>query len=306
MITRVEEILTRVKNSDKRYKMVLACADSGSALETVSQAKKSGLADTILVGNRDAILKKAEDINLDISDFQIEHINDDPQEVVNHSLEMIKAGEADVIMKGQVATRTVLKGVLNKKFGFRTGRTLSHIGVFNVPGEERVLIISDAAVNILPDLKKKREILINAVGVAHALDIARPKVAMLSYIEEASDPTVSSTADADFLAKMSKIGAFQDCVVEGPYSLDVALSPDAAKIKGVEGEVAGCADVLITHDIGMGNVLYKALLLWCKPTIAGVLVGAKIPVVLTSRSDSMSTKLNSIALSVMCAMHNPK
>ena len=303
MITRVEEILTRVKNSDRKYKMVLACADSASALETVFQAKKSGIAETILVGDRDAILQKAEDINVDISDFQIEHIKDDPQEVVNHSLEMIKSGDADIIMKGQVATRTVLKGVLNRKFGFRTGRTLSHIGVFNVPGEERVLIISDAAVNILPDLKKKREILINAVGVAHALDITRPKVAMLSYIEEASDPSVPSTADADFLAKMSKIGAFQDCVVEGPYSLDVALSPEAAKIKGVEGEVAGCADVLITHDIGMGNVLYKALLLWCKPTIAGVLVGAKIPVVLTSRSDSMSTKLNSIALSVMCAMH---
>ena len=286
--------------------MVLACADSGSALETVFQAQKSGLADSVLVGDRDAILKKAEDVNVDISDFQIEHFAGDQQEIVNHSLEMIKAGDADFIMKGQVSTRNVLKGVLNKNFGFRTGRTLSHIGVFNVPGEERVLIISDAAVNIQPDLKKKREILINAVGVAHALEIERPKVAMLSYIEEASDPTVPSTADADFLAKMSKIGAFQDCVVEGPYSLDVALSPEAARIKGVAGEVAGQADVLITHDIGMGNVLYKALLLWCKPTIAGVLVGAKIPVVITSRSDSMNTKLNSIALSVMVAMHNPQ
>jgi phosphate butyryltransferase len=163
------------------------------------------------------------------------------------------------------------------------------------------MIITDAGVNVQPDLDRKMHILLNAVDVGHILGNGRPKVAMLSFVEEANDPSVKSTSEANSITEMYRTGQIADCIVEGPYSLDVALSPEAAKIKGVKGEVAGRADVIVMHDIGMGNVLYKALLLWCKPVLASVVMGAKIPLIVTSRADSMKTKLNSIALGIVTA-----
>ena len=199
----------------------------------------------------------------------------------------------------------MLKGLLNRKYGLRTERLLSHVSVFNVPGEQRVLIITDAGVNVTPDVTKKRDIVLNAVELAHILGNPRPKVAMLSFVEEATDRQVRLTADADDIAGMYRHGEITGCVVEGPYSLDVALSKEAAQLKDVTGEVAGQADILVMHDIGMGNVLYKALLLWCNPTIAGVIMGSRVPINVCSRADSMNTKLNSIALAVMAARHSP-
>jgi phosphate butyryltransferase len=222
---------------------------------------------------------------------------------MNKSCELVAQGQADFLFKGAVSTRIFLKGVLNREYGFRTERILSHVGVFNIPGEDRIMIITDAGVNVQPDLDRKMHILLNAVDVGHILGNARPRVAMLSFVEEATDPSVKSTSEANSMTEMYRTGQILDCVVEGPYSLDVALSPEAAKIKGVKGEVAGRADVIVMHDIGMGNVLYKALLLWCKPVLASVVMGAKIPLIVTSRADSMKTKLNSIALGIVTAEH---
>jgi len=154
-------------------------------------------------------------------------------------------------------------------------------------------------VNVQPDLSRKRDILLNSVDVAHVLGFGRPRVAILSFVEEVTDPRIGSQQDAADLKQMYLDGSITGCVVEGPYSLDVALSPEAAKIKGVEGEVAGHADIVVMHDIGMGNILYKALLLWCKPVIAAVVMGATVPVVSPSRADSMATKMNSIALATL-------
>jgi phosphate butyryltransferase len=220
---------------------------------------------------------------------------------MNRSCELVAAGQADFLFKGLVSTRIFLKGVLNRQYGLRTGRILSHVGVFNIPSEDRIMIITDAGVNVQPDLDKKMHILLNAVDLAHILGNARPKVAMLSFVEEANDPNVKSTAEARSIAEMYRTGQIPDCIVEGPYSLDVALSAEAARIKGVKGEVAGRADVVVMHDIGMGNVLYKALMMWCNPTLASIVMGAKIPLIVTSRADSMNTKLNSIALGIVTA-----
>jgi len=304
MITRVEELLTLAKALDRKFSLVLAGSENPPALETVGIAHKRGLIRAILVGDPEQTAKAAEAAQLDLKELEFLHAADHT-EAVDQSLSLIRDGEAEILMKGQVPTRTMLKGLLNRRYGLRTDRLLSHVSVFNVPGEERILIITDAGVNVTPDVSKKRDIVLNAVELAHILGNPRPKVAMLSFVEEATDRQVRLTADADDIAGMYRRGELTGCVVEGPYSLDVALSKEAAQLKGVTGEVAGQADILVMHDIGMGNVLYKALLLWCNPTIAGVIMGARVPINVCSRADSMNTKLNSIALAVMAAQKSP-
>lgn len=304
MIRRVEQFLTMAKALERKFSLVLVGSENPPALETVDVARRRGLVRAILVGDPERTAWAAEQNHVDLGGFEFIAATD-PTQAVEEALEVIRAGGAEILMKGQVPTRTMLKGLLNKKSGLRTDRLLSHVSVFNVPGEDRILIITDAGVNVQPDVSKKRDILLNAVELAHILDNPRPKVAMLSFVEEATDRQVRLTADADNIAEMYRTGEITGCVVEGPYSLDVALSKEAAELKGVTGEVAGQADILVMHDIGMGNVLYKALLLWCNPTIAGIVMGARVPINVCSRADTMDTKLNSIALAVMAAEHAP-
>ena len=302
MITRVEEILSLAKNTGRQYRMVVAGAESHSALETADVALQEGLVESILVGDCAKIRETAKELSVSLDRFQIHDIPD-PAEAMNKACQLVADGEAQFLFKGLLSTRIFLKGVLTRHYGFRTDRILSHVGVFNVPGENRIMIMTDAGVNVQPDLDKKMHILLNAVDVAHILDNPRPRVAMLSFVEEATDPSIRSTAEANSITEMYRTGQIPDCVVEGPYSLDVALSPEAARIKGVKGEVAGRADIIVMHDIGMGNVLYKALLLWCNPVLASVVMGARIPLIVTSRADSMKTKLNSIALGILTSEH---
>lgn len=303
MITRVEEILTLAKRTDKKYRMVIACAESHSAIETAALAQDRGLVESILIGQRSKMEPIAQELCIDLSRFDVRDIAD-PTEAVRTSLGLIKDGRAELFFKGLVSTRIFLKGVLDRNLGFRTDRVLSQIGVFNIPGEDRVMIITDAGVNIQPDVTRKVQILLNAVDLAHALDNPCPRVALLSFVEEVTDPKVGSLGDADAIKGIYQAGQIKDCIVEGPYSLDVALSPEAARIKGVKSEVAGRADIIVMHDIGMGNVLYKALLLWCKPTMGSVVMGAKIPLIVASRSDSAATKLNSVALAILIHQHS--
>ena len=302
MITRVEEMLALAKNTPRKYRMAVACAECPSALETADMAQQQGLVESILVGQRSKMELIAKELCIDLNRFEVHDVAE-PSKAVRRSLELIKNGQADIFFKGQVSTRIFLKGVLDRDLGFRTDRVLSQLGVFNIPGEDRIMIITDAGVNIQPDVTRKVQILLNAVDLAHALGNARPRVALLSFIEEVTDPKIGSLEDADTIKKMYQKGLIENCIVEGPYSLDVALSPEAARIKGVKSEVAGRADIIVMNDLGMGNVLYKALLLWCKPTLASVVMGAKIPLIVASRSDSAQTKLNSVALAIMTHQH---
>lgn len=305
MITRVEEILAVARQTATKPRLILIGTENDSSLKAVALARAQGLADCILVGDRDATFALADRLGEDVSAFELID-RDNPSDCVAAALDVIRAGRADVIVKGQVTTHILLKGVLNKRYGLRTDRALSHTSVLNVPGEDRVMLITDAGVNVQPDLQRKRDILRNAVDIAHALGCKRPKVAVMSFVEEVTDRRIGSLADAEGLCKMYLDGSIIGCVVEGPYSLDVALSVDAARIKGVEGEVAGRADIIVMHDIGMGNVLYKALLLWVKPTIASVVMGARAPLVVPSRADTTASKLNSIALSIVVLQHGRK
>ncbi|MHC4562300.1 MAG: phosphate acyltransferase [Planctomycetota bacterium] len=298
MIKRVEEILALVTERALKPRLAVAGAGNASVLEVVAAARQRGVADSVLFGDGEKIQAAAEGLSLDISSMAVRHCATDADSV-QASLAAIHDGQADILCKGVAPTWSVLKGVLDKRFNFRTDRALSHVGVFNVPGEDRVLIITDAGVNVQPDLSRKRDITLNAVDLAHVLGFDRPRVAILSFIEKVTDAKISSQADAAELTRMYQNGTINGCVVAGPYSLDVALSPEAAAIKGVEGEVAGRADIVVMHDLGMGNVLYKALLLWCKPVIAAAVLGARVPIVCPSRADSLETKLNSIALAAL-------
>ena len=193
----------------------------------------------------------------------------------------------------------MLRAVLNKEVGLRNGKNiLSHVAVAEIPDFDRLIILSDAAMNVAPDLPQKIQIVQNAVKVAHALGLACPKVACLAAVEVVNSE-MPACIDAAALAKMAERGQIKGCIIDGPLALDNAISVEAAKHKGVTGQVAGMADILIVPELVSGNVLYKSITYFARGAIAGIIVGAKAPVILTSRADSAEAKLQSIALAVM-------
>ena len=298
MINSVEEILAAAKQLPRKPRVVVEGAGYPTVLEAVCLAKVQGICEAILVGDKGQIEASAKQAELDISPFPIHHVSD-PDRVVEESMRLIEEGRGDFPMKGKVMTHQVIRGMLDKRFSLRTGHLLCHVAVFNVPGEKRIMLLSDCGVVIQPDLEKKKTILRNTVHVAHALGLECPKAALLSFIEEVTDPSIAALADAAQITRLNQSGEISGCIVEGPYSLDVAMSPEAAKIKGAKGQVAGRADILIMSDLGMGNVLYKSLMLWPKPTAASVIVGARVPIAFSSRSESVENRVNCLALAAL-------
>jgi phosphate butyryltransferase len=212
-------------------------------------------------------------------------------------------------MKGRLSTRALMRRVVARDSGLRTRRIISHVALLTAPEGNRLLLLTDAGINIAPNLNRKSDIILNAVGVAEALGITEPKVALLAFVEKTSYPSAGSAPeqaaiDAALLTELNRQGALPGCIVEGPFGLDNAISPEAARIKGIEGRVAGQADILVVHDINMGNVIYKTLQVWQKMVFASVVVGCRIPVIVPSRADSRQTKLHSIALAVYLYNHS--
>ena len=240
--------------------------------------------------------------NIDLNNYELIDIKD-LSEASLKAVELVSSKKADIVMKGLVDTSIVLKAVLNKEIGLRTGNVLSHTGVFAVEGYNRLFFITDAAMNIDPDLNTKKQIIENAVRLARALDIEEPKVAVLCAKEKVN-PKMPDTVDAKELEEMYKRGEIKNCIVGGPFALDNAVSEEAAKHKGIDHPVAGKADVLLVPDIEAGNIFYKSMTFFAKAESAGLVLGAKAPIVLTSRADSDVTKLNSIALGVLAASKN--
>lgn len=201
-------------------------------------------------------------------------------------------------MKGLIDTSIIMKQVLDKEIGLRTGSIISHMAVFDVDTYHKLLFVTDAAMNISPDLNQKKDILINAVDLAHSMGIDKPKVAVIAAKEKVSTK-MEATVHAEELANMNRNGEIKGCIVDGPLALDNAISKKAAETKGIESEVAGDADILLMPYIEAGNVLYKSLTYFANSKNAGIILGAKAPIVLTSRADSEETKLYSIVLSVI-------
>ena len=291
-----KEIINFAKERGPKTISVACCQDK-EVLMAVEMARKERIANSILVGDIEKTKEIAKEIDLDLSNYELIHI-EDLSEASLKSVELVSQGKADMVMKGLVDTSIILKSVLDKEKGLRTNNVLSHVAVFDIESYDRLFFITDAAMNLAPELNVKKQIIENASTVAHSLDIKIPKVAVLCAKEKVN-PKMKDTVDAKELEEMCNRGEIKGCIVGGPFALDNAVSIEASKHKGITHPVAGQADILLAPDIEAGNILYKSLVFFSKSKNAGVIVGAKAPIILTSRADSEETKLNSVALGVL-------
>lgn len=296
MIKNFEQLLQVAKERGPK-KIAVACAQDDDALKAIKAAYEQGIIKGILVGNQAEIEKIAQSIHLDLSDFELIH-EEDMAKASLRAVELVSSGQADLVMKGLVDTAIILKAVLNKEVGLRTGNVLSHVAVFDVPTYHKILTVTDAAMNIAPDLKAKKQIIENALHVTKALDIECANVGVITAKEKVTE-SMPATVDAGELVRMNAEGEISGCKVGGPFALDNAISKEAAAVKGIKDPMAGDVDILLCPTIEAGNVLYKALNFLANAKSAGIIVGAKAPIVLTSRADSDESKLNSIALGVL-------
>lgn len=280
--------------------LAVAAAHDEPVLLAVEAARKAGLAKAILVGNEAQLLALAAQHAIPISEYTVIH-EEDAAAACRTAVRLVREGKADVLMKGLVDTSVILKAVLDKENGLRDAAVLSHVAVFDVPNFDRLLYVTDAAMNIAPDAEAKKHIISNAVKVAHALGNPEPVVAALCAVEKVN-PKMPATLDAQALAQANLPG----CRVIGPLALDNAISAEAAHHKGITDPDAGHADILLVPYIEAGNILYKALTYLAGARNAGIIVGAKAPIVLTSRADSDEAKFLSIALALYVAANTPK
>jgi len=269
------------------------------SLESAVEAARLGLLKPILVGPADRIRETAARASIDITAFELVDARHS-HESATKAVELVRLGRAEALMKGSLHTDELMGAVVARDTGIRTARRISHCFVMDVPGHPRAMIISDAAVNIAPSLEAKVDIVQNAIGLAHALGVAEPRVAILSAMETVN-PKVPSTIEAAALCKMADRGQITGGLLDGPLALDNAISVEAAEIKHIVSPVAGRADILIVPDLEAGNMLAKSLSFLAGADAAGIVLGARVPIILTSRADSLLTRLASCAVAVMGA-----
>jgi len=280
-------------------RVVVVAAANTELLEACREAQTSGMARCVLVDERQSLTRLAEASQIDISDMTLLDIPDH-EEAAKTVMGMARAGEADVVMKGTLETATFMRAALDRDNGLRVGRLLTHVAVFEIPGFNRLLLISDAGIIVAPDIYQKIVIVQSAIEVAHKLGLEQPKVAILAA-SELVDPKIPSTVDAANLSKMAERGQIRGGIVDGPLALDNAISETSIAIKGIQSPIAGQADILIVPSVEAGNLLAKAITYFGHGEMAGVVVGGCAPLVVTSRSDSHTTKLVSIALGALLA-----
>jgi len=294
----LESLIDKVAQTAKKT-IAVAVAEDEEVIDAVADALNRNLGNFILFGDQ----KKIETI------VALKHLNGNPNIKIIHADSKAQAAEfavkaiynkeANVLMKGNIPTNIFLKAVLNKEYGLRTGNVLSHVAVFEVPGFNRPILVTDAAMNIAPDLQQKAQIVQNAVAIAKKLGIETPKVAPLAAVEVVN-PVMQATVDAAALTMMNSRGQITGCIIDGPLALDNAVSVLAAEHKGLQSEVAGNADILLVPAIEVGNVLYKSLVYFAQAKVGAVIAGARVPIVLTSRADKAQSKLYSLALALSC------
>jgi phosphate butyryltransferase len=300
MIRTFQEVLKKAEALPPLTVAVAAAADR-EVLEAVRDAKQHGIAEFLLFGDKAKIKAISAEIGLEVDDASIGHADSEPA-ASQMAVAAVRAGQADVVMKGMVQTADFLRAVLNKETGLRTGKVLSHVATFEVPGYDRLIHVTDPALNVAPTLPEKVQIVQNVIEYCHSLGKLDPKVAVLAAVEVVN-PNMQPTLDAAALAQMNRRGQIKGGIVDGPFALDNAISVEAAEHKGIHSPVAGVADVLHVPDLEAGNILYKSMVYFAKSGIGALVLGASAPVVLTSRADSPEAKLNSIALAVLQADH---
>ena len=291
-----DEVLNKAKDYGPK-KMAVASAGAEDVLRAVEAARKEGLTDSILVGDKKDIIRIANEMGIDLCNYEIID-KADKTEAARYAVELVRNKKASILMKGMIGTARILKAILDKEIGLRTNRMLSHVYTLQIKGYDRLLTMTDGAMSISPDLKQKAQIIQNAIYYAHSMGIKKPKVAVVAALELVN-PDMPATIDAACLAKMSERGQIVGGIVDGPLGFDNAISKEAAKHKGVESPVSGEVDIVLVPNIESGNIFAKGLVYLAKAVPAGLLLGARAPVVLVSRSDSAQSKLYSIALGVL-------
>lgn len=296
MVKSFNNLLQLVQEKEPK-RIAVAVPEDKQVLSAIKASKDLNIIEPILVGNEFKIVNISQEIGFNLSGVKI---IDEKDKVLasRKATELVSTGKADILMKGLVDTSIIMKQVLDKEVGLRTGKLISHVAVFDVKTYHKIFFVTDAAMNISPDLNQKKEIIENAVELAHSLGVEKPKVAVIGAKEKVS-PKMEATIHAKELANMNKSGEITGCIVEGPFALDNAISKEAALHKEINSQIAGDADILLMPNIDTGNVLYKSLTFFARAKSAGIILGTKAPIVLTSRADNEEAKLCSIVLGVL-------
>lgn len=293
MLKDYQSIFEKALKKGKR-RFAIAGAEGREVLEAALRARNMGILEPTLIGSEKGIRLIARAAKLNLDSIRIVATSNDVQ-AAETAAQLMHEGKVDAIMKGNISTPIVLKAVLDKRFGLRTGNLLSHIALMEVPAYHKLIAVTDSGMVIRPTLEQKKSILRNAVQLLRKLGVEVPKVAVLAANEKVN-PDMPETLDAVQLVKMSKQGVFGKAVVEGPMALDMAFSAESAKIKKVKSRVAGDPDILLMPDIASGNIFSKGLVYLANAKISGIVVGAKMPIVLISRAEKAETWIRSIAL----------
>lgn len=290
-----DQLIEKVKNFPTMKRVAVAAAEDEHTLEAVFKARSEGIVEPILVGNKEKIKEIIKSMGESFQDENIHNAND-VVESAELAVKLVNENKADFLMKGILETATLLKAIVNKETGLGTGKIMSHFVIQKIPSYHKMLVTTDGGMMMYPTLEQKKAILENAVDTLIAIGYDKPKVAILAAVEKVN-PKMPETLDADALAKMNQNGEIKNCIVEGPLSFDIAIDKEIAQIKGFSSEVAGDADILIVPNITAGNILGKSLVVAAKAKMAGFIVAAKVPIVLTSRGSSSEEKYLSIVMS---------
>ncbi len=298
-ITKLDQMFDVLKSRPKK-RLVAAWANDAHTIAAAYEGVKLGIIDATLVGDREQIIKTCSELEIDPDCFRIIHETNDIA-AADRACAMINAGEGDFLMKGLLSTDRYMRAILNKEHGLMNpGAVLSHVTVIEPPTYHKLLIVGDVAIIPLPDLNQKVQILNYLIKTAHFLGIEKPKVGLLAVSEQVL-PKIPSCSESAILAKMAQRGQIKGAIVEGPLGMDLLIDKESAEIKGVQNEVCGDADCILFPAIEAGNVFYKTMTKLCGAELCALVMGARVPAVLSSRGDSEKTKLYSIALAAMLA-----
>jgi len=287
-----DKLLNDLQKDIKMKKLAIAGADNPETIETSRRAKDMKIGDSILIGNEKRIREIANEINIDISDFQVVDLSD-PREISRYAVKLVHDGKADMYVKGSIETRDVLKAVLDNDIGLKTNDLISLVGVFEINGKLKFL--TDPSVIPYPTLEMKVQLINNVVKFAYSTGLNNPKVAAVTAIS-ITNPRMPETLEAEELMEMNKRGEIKDCIIDGPLSLDLAISPESAKIKNSERRINGDADIILFPEVHSANIAYRILTHLGDLKSGNIILGTRHPVILSSRSDSTQVKLNSIIL----------
>lgn len=290
-----KELIEKVQKSNSKKRVAVVVAQDEHTLEAVFKAKKDNIIEPILIGNKQEIQGILNKLNESLDDNAIINVEDDANAAIK-AVELIHKDKADFIMKGKIQTADLLKAVVNKEKGLRTGGIMSHCVFNEIPNYHKLIVTTDGGMMMYPNLDEKKKILENAVNTLIDMGYENPKVAVLAAVEKVN-PKMPESVDAGLLKEMNQKGEIKNCIVEGPISYDLTMSKESAEIKGYKSSIVGDADILLVPNITVGNILGKSLIYSAGAKMAGFIVGAKVPIVLTSRASTYEEKYLSLVIS---------